>query len=157
MKLPPDVTDTLGGKSDKKLKDLSFMAPVVGKKTWDDRGEGFGEAKDVWLEDGADVTVAPGVILNGGKISIKRAKLKLDTCTTNWAGWAAAGDSEPSASAAATADVLSMGTSLEGKCPSLHNMVQSRRAGRAAEAWLSGGGAATSRRHRPSGRSRSCR
>jgi hypothetical protein len=59
------------------LRDLTFKEPVTGKKTWNDRGEGFGEAKEVLLEDGADVTVAPGFVLNGGTITLKRAQLKL--------------------------------------------------------------------------------
>jgi hypothetical protein len=77
-RLPPDVGDALGGKpAAPTLRDISFPQPLKGKSTWADKGEGIGEAKDVILDDGAEVTVAAGTVLNGGKITLKAAKLRL--------------------------------------------------------------------------------
>jgi hypothetical protein len=78
-KLPPDVGDALGGGGggERKLRDLTFTEPLKGKVTWSDRGEGLGEAQNVILDDGCELIIAAGTTLNGGKINLRQARLKI--------------------------------------------------------------------------------
>jgi hypothetical protein len=75
-KLPPNVHDIIANQ-ESSLPDLTFKDPINTKATWSDKGQGYKEAKDIVLEENADVTVNPGFVINGGTITVKRAALRL--------------------------------------------------------------------------------
>ena len=56
---------------------LEFPGPVQGKASWNDSGQGFEQAKDVVLDDNADVTIKAGFLLDGGDIEVHKAQLHL--------------------------------------------------------------------------------
>jgi hypothetical protein len=58
-------------------RELSFPGPITGKVSWQDQGSGFQNAKDVELGEGADVIVKAGFVLDGGRIELHRAHLRL--------------------------------------------------------------------------------